>query len=74
MSKREEYLDAVLEITGGNEWKTVQEGLKNDIRNIEIQELSADLEDVKELRGFRRALIYVHDLRELAKLEKTNAV
>ncbi len=73
MNKREEYLDAVLEVTGGEAWKTVQEGIKADIRNVEVQELSAELEDIKELRGFRRALIYVHDLRELAKLEKSNA-
>ena len=69
---RQEYIDAVLEITGGEAWKTVQEGIRADIKNVEVQELSAELENVKELRGFRRALIYVHDLRDLAKLEKTN--
>ncbi|MHA2065234.1 MAG: hypothetical protein ACXABY_12730 [Candidatus Thorarchaeota archaeon] len=71
---RNEYIEAVLDVTGGESWKAVQEGLKADIRNVEVQELEADLEDVKELRGFRRALIYVHDMRELAKLEKANAV
>lgn len=75
MNKREEYLEAVLAITGGESWKIVQDGIKDDIRNIEVQELSSEAwEEVRELRGFRRALIYVHDLRELAKLEKTNAV
>ena len=69
---RQEYIDAVLEITGGEAWKTVQEGIRADIKNVEVQELSTELENVKELRGFRRALIYVHDLRDLAKLEKTN--
>ena len=74
MTKREEYIEAVLEITGGEPWKVVQAGMKDDIRNVEVQELSAeDWGAVKELRGFRRALIYVHDLRELAKLEKSNA-
>ena len=51
--KREDYLEAVMEITSGQHWKTVQEGLKDDIRNVEVQELSADLENIKELRGFR---------------------
>ena len=69
---RQDYIEAVLEITGGETWKIVQQGIKTDIRNVEVQELSADLDKVMELRGFRRALIYVHDLRELAKLEKTN--
>ena len=68
---RSEYLDAVLEVTGGEAWTLVQEGLKDDIRNVEVQELSAEIEDIKELRGFRRALIYVLDLRNLAKLEKS---
>jgi len=71
---RQEYIEAVLEITGGESWKVVQEGIRADIRNVEVQELEADLDNVKELRGFRRALIYVHDLRDLAKLEKTNEV
>ena len=72
---RAEYIDAVLEVTGGEAWKVVQEGMKDDIRNVEIQELSSEeWETVRELRGFRRALIYVHDMRELAKLEKSNAV
>jgi len=72
---RAEYIEAVLEVTSGEAWEKVRIGLKEDIRNVEVQELSADLKDVKELRGFRRALIYVQDLRELAKLEKTqNAV
>ena len=70
---REEYIDAVLEVTGGKAWTTVQEGLQSDIRNIEVQELAANLEDIKELRGFRRALVYVHDLRNLAKLEKSQS-
>jgi hypothetical protein len=69
---RAEYIDAVLEVTGGEAWELVKEGIKTDIRNVEVQELEAPLEDVMELRGFRRALIYVHDLRELAKLEKAN--
>jgi hypothetical protein len=69
---RAEYIEAVLEVTGGEAWEKVKAGLKDDIRNVEIQELDAPLEDIKELRGFRRALIYVHELRELAKLEKTN--
>ena len=69
---RQEYVDAVLEVTSGEAWKVVQEGIRADIKNVEVQELSAELENVKELRGFRRALIYVHDLRDLAKLEKTN--
>jgi len=71
---RQEYINAVLEVTGGEQWKLVQEGLKADIRNVEVQELEAGLENIMELRGFRRALIYVHDMRELAKLEKANAV
>lgn len=72
---RNEYIEAVLEVTGGEPWAKVQEGLIADIKNIETQELSAnEWGEVRELRGFRRALIYVHDMRELAKLEKSNAV
>ena len=75
MIEREQYLDAVLDITGGEAWKIIQEGMKDDIRNVETQELQAvTWEEVLELRGFRRALIYVHDFRNLAKLEKHNAV
>ena len=70
---RSEYINAVLEVTGGEAWVLVQEGLLADIKNIETQELASDSwEEVKELRGFRRALIYIRDLRNLAKLEKKN--
>lgn len=73
MIDRDAYLDAILEITGGEAWKTIQEVMKDDIRNVEVQELQANTWDnVLELRGFRRALIYVHDFRNLAKLEKHN--
>jgi len=73
MTDRNKYLDAVLEITGGEAWKTIQEVMKDDIRNVETQELQVSTwEEVLELRGFRRALIYVHDFRNLAKLEKHN--
>ena len=75
MIDREKYLDAILEITGGEAWKTIVEVMKEDIRNVETQELQASTwEQVLELRGFRRALIYVQDFRNLAKLEKHNAL
>lgn len=46
----------------------------SDINNLIIQELAANtIEEIKELRGFRRGLQYIHDLRELAKTEKANA-
>ena len=73
---RAEYIDAVLQVTGGEAWEIIRQGLADDIKNIEVQELSSDeWSEVKELRGFRRALIYVRDMRNLAKLEeKHNAV
>ena len=73
---RAEYIDAVLQVTGGEAWEIVRQGLADDIKNIEVQELSSEeWGEVKELRGFRRALIYVRDMRNLAKLEeKHNAV
>lgn len=67
---RQEYIEAVLEVTGGPAWELVREGLADDIKNIEVQELSAPLDEIKELRGFRRALTYVRDMRNLAKLEE----
>ncbi|MEE8114323.1 MAG: hypothetical protein V3T23_08200 [Nitrososphaerales archaeon] len=67
---RTEYINAVLEVTGGQSWELVREGLADDIKNIEVQELqSEEWGEVKELRGFRRALIYIRDMRNLAKLE-----
>ena len=75
MIERDKYLDAVLEVTAGEAWETVREVMKEDIANVETQELqSPTWDNVLELRGFRRALIYVRDLRNLAKLEKHNAV
>ena len=73
MTAREQYLESVLAVTGGEDWRMVQEGLMSDISNLISQELSAEtLPDIMETRGFRKALEYVHDLRELAKTEKAN--
>lgn len=68
---REEYVNAILEVTGGPAWERVQEGLDAEIRNLEIRELqSEDWGDIKELRGSRRTLINVKNWRELIKLEQ----
>ncbi len=72
---REEYLEAIFEVTTGEPWVRVQDGLQADINSLIAQELAEnDFAEIKELRGFRRALEYVHGLREIAKTERaTNA-
>lgn len=74
-SQRELYLDAVFAVTSGDAWERVKHGIQADINNVVAQELQAEtLNEIMELRGFRSALEYVHNLRELAKTEKaTNA-
>ncbi len=68
---REEYIEAVFTVTAGEPWKMVQTGLQADINNVIAQELTAEtIEEILELRGFRRALEYVQNMRELAKTEK----
>lgn len=73
-SERELFLDAVFAVTSGEAWLRVQAGLQEDIKGLIEQELSSEsFDEIKELRGFRRALQYVHDMRELAKTEKNSA-
>ncbi len=71
---RSEYLEAVFTVTTGEPWERVQEGLMSDINNLMLDELNAEtIEEIKEFRGFRHGLQYIHDLRELAKTEKSHA-
>lgn len=71
---RSEYIESVYSVTSGEPWEKVQEGLQSDINNLIHRELEADtMEKIMELRGFRNALQYVHDLRELAKTEEAHA-
>lgn len=71
---RREYLEAILDLTANEAWTKFQEGLKSEISGTVAQELQAEtIEKIKELRGFRIALQYVHDIRDKAIMEKTNA-
>ena len=73
---REEYLDAVVEVTGGEAWVTIQEGLEEDIRNLQVRALQAGTwEEVVDLQGQAKVFVQFYNMRESAKFEKSqNAV
>ena len=72
MSKRNEYIDAVLEVTSGPAWEIVKESLEGEIRDLQIRALQAQSwEEVCELRGQAQAYVVVYNMRDNAKLEKS---
>ncbi len=72
MNTRSKYIDAVMDVTSGEAWEIVKESLEGEIRDLQVRALGAKTwEDVCELRGQAQAYIVIYNMRENAKLEKT---
>lgn len=73
---QDQFNEAVLNVTGGQDWAIVQQGLANDIYQIQAGALDAKNWDaVCEARGFAAGLAYISALREttLMAMEQQNA-
>lgn len=58
--------EAVLNVTSGPDWDIVKESLLKEVYNIQASMLDATSWDqVCELRGFARGLIFMSNLREM---------
>ena len=57
--------DAILTVTGIEDWKIIQQGLYNEVQAAQAGALNLPTwEDVCEERGFMRGLIYCITLRD----------
>jgi hypothetical protein len=70
MVTEEQYLDAVLSVTGGPNWDIVKAGWANEIYELQAQMLDVkSWDEVCELRGFARGLAMAMNLRETVETQ-----
>lgn len=76
VTDQQTFTDAVLAVTGGENWEVIQQGLRNMIYEVQASALELkSWEEVNQAKGFAQGLNYVIHLRdmELNKQEQDNA-
>ena len=67
---RANYIEAILDVTGGENWTVLTESLEREIRNLQVRALQApDWDTVVDLRGQAKSLVLIINMRENAEQE-----